>query len=93
MWIPYAFSEPLLLHTCIAKFSMHAAAVAGVKITDPEVIKHIGIAIRTMSKAVTVHDKPIPDSVLVSAVCLCGIEVRYPWHVFIFVLIQNSRRC
>jgi hypothetical protein len=75
MWIPFAFSDPLLLHSCIAKFSLHAAAAAGGKMTDPDVIKHLQISITTMSKAVAKSAEEISDSMLVAAICLCGIEV------------------
>ena len=75
MWIPFAFTDPLLFHACIAKFSFHAAAAAGGKMQDPEVFKHLGNAIQGMSQAVACRDGPFPDSVLVSAICLCGIEV------------------
>jgi len=76
MWIPFAFSDPLLMHSCIAKFSLHAAAAAGGKLKDPNVIKHLQISITTMSQAVTQSCEQIPDSMLVAAICLCGIEVR-----------------
>lgn len=79
LWIPYAFSDRLLFHACISKFTTHAAALGGGVVSNPDILRHKVIAIQQMLK-ITEEETPPDNQVLVAGICLVGIEVTVSLH-------------
>lgn len=75
-WIPFAFSDSSTFHACLSKSIAHAAADCGGVLLRPDILKHTGLAIQHLTKALARKDMTPTNQLIVATISLIGAEVR-----------------